>query len=180
MMQNSKACITGSADCTVKIWSLRKKTCMQSLEGHSKPIVDVHHSLDTIISCGQDKVVKLWKKITGDCLFTKEYSDEIGCLAMNLTEPSNHVFFGHHSGKVTTFDLETQQEVQSIQISDKEIEGLQVFGKQFIVSDYSQIYVNNFQSSMSIFQTILFYVNILIIFFFCLILKKNLHYVFHL
>ena len=63
MTKNGKACVTGSVDKTVKIWSLGTKDCWHTLEGHGGPITDVQQTLDLIVSsCVVDKTVRLWRK----------------------------------------------------------------------------------------------------------------------
>lgn len=63
LTNNGKACITGSVDKTVKIWSLVTKECWNTLEGHEGPITDVQQTLDFVISsCVQDHSVRFWKK----------------------------------------------------------------------------------------------------------------------
>lgn len=122
---------------------------MHTLEGHTGPITDVHHNWDTIISsCVYDKTVKFWKKRSGECLFTLNCDVPVACLAMNLTEPSTHIYFGHTNGIVAQWDMETQQEVQRMKVTNRSVEGIQIFDNQCIASDFSQIFVKSFEGGM--------------------------------
>lgn len=63
--------ITGSADCTIRSWSLLSGECLKVFEGHTLPIVSL--ALDPskrehFLSGGGDGLILIWDSITGDCL----------------------------------------------------------------------------------------------------------------
>lgn len=63
LTKTGKACVTGSVDKTVKLWSLVTKECLNTFEGHSGPITDVLQTTDFVISsCVQDNSVRFWEK----------------------------------------------------------------------------------------------------------------------
>lgn len=83
---------------------------------------------------------------SGDCIYTLPCEDPVTSLASNLTESDHFIYCGHSSGVVSCWDLENQIELSRTKIASKSIDGLQVFGKQCIVSDYSQIFVHDLHS----------------------------------
>lgn len=63
--------ITGSADCTARIWSITLGECLKELIGHSAPIFSIrvaHELNNTIFTAGGDGVIHSYCPITGDLL----------------------------------------------------------------------------------------------------------------
>lgn len=63
--------ITGSADCTARIWSITLGECLKELVGHTAPIfsIQVAHELNnTIFTAGGDGIIHSYCPITGDLL----------------------------------------------------------------------------------------------------------------
>ena len=151
MSGDGRACVTGSLDKTVKIWSLADEDCLHTLEGHEGPISAVHHNKQMVISaCEQDKTVKVWDMKSGECRFTLPFPDApVTSLAVNSTEPSGHLFFGHTDGCISTWDIETQQQVHSTKVTNNAITDFQIVGQQLLASDYSRIYLNGLYATNS-------------------------------
>lgn len=61
--------VTGSVDCTIRIWSLKYGDCLKVLTDHSGPIYCI--IVDPInerqfISCSGDSMILIWDSITGE------------------------------------------------------------------------------------------------------------------
>jgi COMPASS component SWD3 len=56
--------IAGSEDGKAYVWDVSSKQVLQVLEGHEGTVlgVDVAHEEQTILTCGTDKTIKLWKR----------------------------------------------------------------------------------------------------------------------
>ena len=56
--------VSSSFDGTIRAWCARDFSPLATLEGHEGKVscVDVALSEDTLVSCGFDRTVKLWKK----------------------------------------------------------------------------------------------------------------------
>jgi len=52
--------VSGSADRSVKVWDMRKMSCIHTLGGHSLPVWGVDMQDCTIVSGGADRLVKVW------------------------------------------------------------------------------------------------------------------------
>ena len=70
---NGHTLISGSADRTIKVWSLTKKyssACLKTLTGHTDFIWNILLLQDdvTLFSGGLDKSIKMWDIITGNLI----------------------------------------------------------------------------------------------------------------
>ena len=54
---------SGSFDNTIKIWDLNEKKCVQTLRGHLSNIIGIINFNGKIISCSNDKTIKIWENI---------------------------------------------------------------------------------------------------------------------
>jgi len=81
---DKKYVITGSLDCTIKIWELETGNSFQTLEGHEKEVTAVYISSDggRLATCSEDHTIKLWKLETGNLIrnFTGHQSAVLGVL----------------------------------------------------------------------------------------------------
>lgn len=55
------------------------------------------------MSCGQEKLVKVWKYEKGDCVGEIEKQDELRCL--DYVVDSNHLLIGTGSGTILTHPI---------------------------------------------------------------------------
>ena len=71
--------ITGSQDCTVRVWSLTAEECQAVYHGHSNPVVCLLMSRDggSAISGSEDKTVKVWDLKTKNCATLKGHGGNI-------------------------------------------------------------------------------------------------------
>ena len=78
--------ISGSDDCTLKLWDVSNQTCLQTWRGHTHRIESITNSPDDPIlaSGSNDGTVKLWNRHTGQCLRTLHHTpDPIRALAFS-------------------------------------------------------------------------------------------------
>eukprot|EP01111_Echinosteliopsis_oligospora_P010622 TRINITY_DN335_c0_g1_i1.p1 TRINITY_DN335_c0_g1~~TRINITY_DN335_c0_g1_i1.p1 ORF type:complete len:469 (-),score=118.53 TRINITY_DN335_c0_g1_i1:100-1506(-) len=52
--------VSGSADRSVKVWDMRKMSCIHTLGGHSLPVWGVDLQGCTVVSGGADRLAKIW------------------------------------------------------------------------------------------------------------------------
>lgn len=69
---NQPKLISGSDDCTIKIWDVKTSQCLHTLSGHQKGIWSLTWSPDgkRFASSSGDRTIKIWDAETGDCLRT--------------------------------------------------------------------------------------------------------------
>lgn len=80
IMPNGRFAVSGSNDKTIKIWDLKAKTCVGTLEGHQDEVRSVAISPDNtlIASAGfLDRTVRLWDWKSGACLQVIEFQDNL-------------------------------------------------------------------------------------------------------
>lgn len=88
---------TGSADKTVKIWSLADYSCLLTLEGHSNSVLKLawlpYHAVDArdkrgsqVASAAGDGLVKIWDASSGETMSTLDnHTDRVWALTANPT-----------------------------------------------------------------------------------------------
>ena len=61
---DSRLFVSGSADTTLKLWSVKKQKMEMDLPGHGDEVYAVDWSPDgqRVVSGGKDKVLRLWRK----------------------------------------------------------------------------------------------------------------------
>jgi Tfp pilus assembly protein FimT len=88
-------------------------------------------------------------KRTGECLHTQVLEQGVPCLAVNISKPNDSViYFGKTNGVVSLWDIETQQEISSHQVTTGVIEGLQVCNNIITASNYTRIIVKDVQGTI--------------------------------
>src|ERR1022692_1933960 len=62
--------LSGSEDCSVRLWDVEKKQCLRVFEGHDSPVYCAKWSPDQsrVLSSSDDGSVRLWDVETGQCL----------------------------------------------------------------------------------------------------------------
>jgi WD40 repeat protein len=75
--------ISGSHDCTLKLWDIKAGTCVKTLLGHDQAISSVAWSPDgqLIASSSHDHTVKIWLAETGECLQTLHHQTVVWYVA---------------------------------------------------------------------------------------------------
>lgn len=78
--------VSGSYDCTVRVWKISNGECVQRLQGHSQKVYSVvlDHERNRCISGSMDNMVKVWSLETGACIFTLEgHTSLVGLLDLS-------------------------------------------------------------------------------------------------
>lgn len=66
---DSQQAVSGSEDCSVRIWNANTGECLHTLAAHEKPVNSVAWSSDgqLILSAGDDHTIRVWEVETGNC-----------------------------------------------------------------------------------------------------------------
>lgn len=78
--------ISGSYDCTVRVWKISTGDLLHRLQGHAQKVYSVvlDHARGRCISGSMDNLVKVWDLDTGACLFNLEgHSSLVGLLDLS-------------------------------------------------------------------------------------------------
>ncbi|MFO7797346.1 MAG: WD40 repeat domain-containing protein [Promethearchaeia archaeon] len=62
-----KTIISGSRDCTIRIWDLISGECKKILKGHTNTVSSVDVDDEIIASGSFDNTIRIWDKISGNC-----------------------------------------------------------------------------------------------------------------
>ena len=80
--------VSGSYDCTVRVWKISTGDVLHRLQGHSQKVYSVvlDHERNRCISGSMDNLVKVWSLETGACLFNLEgHTSLVGLLDLSHT-----------------------------------------------------------------------------------------------
>ena len=78
--------VSGSYDCTVRVWKVSTGETIQRLQGHTQKVYSVvlDHARNRCISGSMDNLVKVWSLETGQCIFTLEgHTSLVGLLDLS-------------------------------------------------------------------------------------------------
>ncbi|KAL1594454.1 SCF ubiquitin ligase complex subunit cdc4 [Paraconiothyrium brasiliense] len=141
--------VSGSYDCTVRVWKISTGEVLHRLQGHSQKVYSV--VLDTernrCISGSMDNMVKVWSLDTGACLFTLEgHTSLVGLLdlsherlvsaaadsTLRIWDPENGQCRSRlcaHTGAITCFQHDGQKVISG---SDKTLKMWNVKTGEFV------------------------------------------------
>lgn len=70
--QNDDVLVSGSADCTAKLWAMNSSECILTYRGHNQPVLclAVDSSGTYVYTGSQDATVRSWEVMTGKCIRT--------------------------------------------------------------------------------------------------------------
>lgn len=107
---------TGSADCNLKIWDLRRKSCVQTFKGHKGPVNVVLFSPDSrwVASGGVDGTIKLWDLNSSKKLFDFSLNDS-PVTSMKFNPQNLTLASSHQDRTVQYWDLENFGHISSTQ-----------------------------------------------------------------
>jgi len=113
--------ISGSHDCTVKIWEVYgKRRCIQTWNAHEKGVKDVNFSHDRmkIVSCGFDKYTRVFDTESGKCLGSYTKKQTPYCCVF-YPRDSNIFLVGQSDKKIIQWDMRTPE--KSVQEYDRHL-----------------------------------------------------------
>lgn len=121
--------ISGSYDCTVRVWKISTGDLQHRLQGHAQKVYSVvlDHARNRCISGSMDNLVKVWDLDTGSCLFNLEgHTSLVGLLdlshdrlvsaaadsTLRIWDPENgacKATLSAHTGAITCFQHDGQK-----------------------------------------------------------------------
>ncbi|KAF1998310.1 WD repeat-containing protein pop1 [Amniculicola lignicola CBS 123094] len=121
--------VSGSYDCTVRVWKISTGDTLHRLQGHSQKVYSVvlDHARNRCISGSMDNLVKVWSLETGQCLFNLEgHTSLVGLLdlshsrlvsaaadsTLRIWDPENgqcKSTLSAHTGAITCFQHDGQK-----------------------------------------------------------------------
>jgi len=105
--------VSGSWDCTVKVWSLAEFRCMYTLRGHKGHVNSVTVSPDCSLcaSAGKDGMVKLWDLTRGEHLYELECGEPVNQIAFC---PNRYWLCAATESAIRVWDLEEKAVVAEL------------------------------------------------------------------
>ncbi|MCQ2817451.1 MAG: hypothetical protein MJ252_09320 [archaeon] len=108
--------ITGSSDCSIKIWNLTTFECEETLQRHSKPIkcllyvpLILPSTNDKLITCDEDGKINVWNYSNHDLEKTLNEDTMIGINCIGETYNYNIIYTCDKEGKLTVYDKEMNE-----------------------------------------------------------------------
>ena len=84
--KDGKHCVSGSADCTIRIWLAQSGETIAKLEGHTGPVSAVCFSpknSDVIVSASHDGTARIWKKGIQNYVFKRHSQAQLTACAFS-------------------------------------------------------------------------------------------------
>lgn len=91
---------SASNDHTVSVFDKSSSQRVQQLVGHSKKVLDVKFVGDNVLSCGADKLVKLWGADGSELATFRDHTDDVTSVSVH---PSNSYFVSTSTDKTWGF-----------------------------------------------------------------------------
>ncbi|OWM76467.1 coatomer subunit beta'-3 [Punica granatum] len=94
--------LSGSDDCTAKVWDYETKSCVHTLEGHNHNVTAIfaHPEFPVVITGSEDKTVRVWSKVTHSLETTLDLG--LGRIwAIGYIRASKQVAFACDEGTIT-------------------------------------------------------------------------------
>ncbi len=101
----SNIIVSGSEDCSLKVWSSITGECLRTLTGHTRGVRSSLLSRENILISGSvDATIKVWNALNGNCLQTLYgHIATIRCLALN----GDHVVSGSRDKTLRVWNIKS-------------------------------------------------------------------------
>ncbi|HEY7326263.1 MAG TPA: protein kinase [Gemmataceae bacterium] len=106
--RNGRTVLSGSADGTLKLWSVMSGRCLRTLEGHAEWVTSVGLSADGLIalSGSADRTLRLWQTSDGKCLRVLE-GHRNWVLTVALSSDGRFALSGGGDGTIKVWETAT-------------------------------------------------------------------------
>ena len=105
--------VSGSWDCTLRVWDAATGQCLQTLEGHTNVVTCVTDLQDRwVVSGSRDGTLRVWDVATGQCLQTlKGHTNWVNCVSVL---PDGRVVSGSYDNTVRVWNATSGQCLQTL------------------------------------------------------------------
>ena len=144
---DGKSLLSGSDDCTAKLWDMQTGGVIKTFSGHTAGVLSVSISLDfTIIASGsEDKTIRLWNSQTGKCHCILEQQEIVWYISFHPT--NSQYLLSIYNRTVWQWDIKSHKvgpiyEGSHIAFSSD--------GSQFVICNETSVTVKNTSSGVVI------------------------------
>jgi small GTP-binding protein len=108
MTADGRRAVSGSNDCTVRVWDLDAGTCSAVLEGHKDTVLGVAVAADgrRAVSGSADRTVRVWDLDSGTCAAVLEGHEDT-VLGVAVAADGRRAVSGSHDHTVRVWDLDS-------------------------------------------------------------------------
>ncbi|CAD8128146.1 unnamed protein product [Paramecium sonneborni] len=150
-VQVGQLCIfTSSYDKLIRVWDKGNGKMIATLEGHTREIVNIKFKFETLASCGQDKVIRIWKHHPRWQLIGNLKGHQATITSLDFLNPKQ-LLSGSEDQSIKIWDLDKMLEIYSLKF-DFGIYSLVIYNDKlfvggdgiFIVHQCPQLQQTNF------------------------------------
>jgi WD40 repeat protein len=144
--------ISSSWDKTVKVWDLDSESCIQTLSGHTKRILDVVWQNSFVGTAGRDGLCCIYDINTGERVSKLEdHEGPVQCVKVLSDDRTNVIVTGGADGTVCLWDLRSSNIVGRTEVSKSGIGDIGLSNTSDTPRDpYAQIVVSAGDASLSV------------------------------